>query len=63
MKLKESVLTKTRTASRGQTFAEYSIILLSVGIAAFSAFTGLGAGVRAFASNIVTFIASAASSL
>jgi hypothetical protein len=63
MKLKDRILTKTRRASSGQTLSEYSIILLSVGIAAFSAYAGLGAGVKAFASNVVAFIAAAAAAL
>jgi len=63
MELRDRILTITRQASSGQTFSEYSIVLLCVGIAAFSAYAGLGAGVKAFASNVVTFIAGAAAAL
>ena len=63
MKLKDRILTKTRKGSSGQTFSEYSIVLLCVGIAAFSAYAGLGAGVKTFASNVVTFVAAAAAAL
>ena len=63
MRLRDRILAQIREASIGQTFSEYSIVLLCVGIAAFSAYAGLGAGVKAFASNIVTFIADAAAAL
>jgi hypothetical protein len=63
MELKKGLLAKVRKSGKGQTMTEYSIILLFVGLAAFSAYSELGLGVKAFASNILTFIASAAASI
>jgi hypothetical protein len=42
---------------------EYSIIVLFVGLAAFSAYSGLGFGLKAFASNVVAFVSTAVSAL
>jgi hypothetical protein len=53
----------TKDKSKGQTMAEYSIILLFVGLAAFSAYSELGFGLKAFASNVVAFVSTAVSAL
>jgi hypothetical protein len=63
MGLKNGFLARIRGASRGQTFTEYSIVLLLVGIAAYSAYAGLGLGIRASAENIMTFISAAVASI
>ena len=63
MKLKYGILTKARKSSTGQTFTEYSIILLFVAVGAYSAYAGLGLGVKSFAGNVVTFIATAVAAL
>jgi len=63
MELKDGLLAKVRRSSKGQTMTEYSIIVLFVGIAAYSAYTGLGLGVKTFAGNVVTFIATTVSTL
>ena len=63
MKLKCGILAQTRKSSTGQTFTEYSIILLLVAVAAYSAYSGLGFGVKSFAGNVVTFIATAVAAL
>jgi hypothetical protein len=56
-------LAKARKSNLGQTFTEYSIILLLVAVAAYSAYAGLGFGVKSFAGNVVTFIATAVAAL
>ena len=67
MELKKRILANLRKLdkgqTKGQTMTEYSIILLFVGLAAFSAYSGLGVGLKSFAGNVVTFVASAVSSL
>ena len=63
MELKKGLLAKVRKLGNGQTMAEYSIILLLVAITAFSAYEGLGIGVKAFAGNVVTFVATAVAAL
>jgi len=50
-------------SERGQTFAEYAIVMLLIAIAAFSAYEGLGLGVKAFAGNVVTFVSTAVAAL
>lgn len=63
MNLKCGILPKARKSSTGQTFTEYSIILLFVAVAAYSAYAGLGFGVKSFAGNVVTFVATAVAAL
>jgi Flp pilus assembly pilin Flp len=67
MELKKRILANVRKLdkgqTKGQTMTEYSIILFFVGLAAFSAYSGLGVGLKSFAGNVVTFVASALSSL
>jgi hypothetical protein len=63
MELKNGVLKKARKSSKGQTFTEYSIVLLFVGVAAYSAYSGLGLGLKTFAENVVTFISTAVATL
>ena len=63
MKLKSGILAKARKSSTGQTFTEYSIILLFVAVAAYSAYSGLGLGIKSFAGSVVTFIATAVAAL
>jgi hypothetical protein len=67
MELKKGFLTRVRKSgkgqTKGQTMAEYSIILLFVGLAAFSAYSELGFGLKAFASNVVAFVSTAVSAL
>jgi Flp pilus assembly pilin Flp len=63
MELKKALLAKVRKSGKGQTMTEYSIIVLFVGLAAYSAYAGLGLGIKAFASNVVTFIATAVAAL
>jgi Flp pilus assembly pilin Flp len=67
MELKKGFLAKVRKSGRGQTkgqtMTEYSIIVLFVGLAAYGAYSGLGSGVKAFAGNVVTFVASAVAAL
>jgi Flp pilus assembly pilin Flp len=63
MELKKGFLASVRKSAKGQTMTEYSIILLFVGLAAFSAYSGLGFGLKAFASNVVAFVSTAVSAL
>src|SRR5258708_3177981 len=63
MDLKNRILAKAPKSSKGQTFTEYSMILFFVGIAAYSAYTGIGLGLEAAAKSVVTFIRRAVGSL
>ena len=54
---------RMQKSERGQTFAEYAIVMLLIAIAAFSAYEGLGLGVKAFAGNVVTFVSTAVAAL
>jgi hypothetical protein len=67
MELKKGFLASVRKSAKdktkGQTMTEFSIILLFVGLAAYSAYSGLGLGVKTFAGNVVSLIASAVSAL
>ncbi len=57
------VLAKMRKSSNGQTFTEYSMVVFFVGVAAYSAYAGLGLGIKAFAENLATFFATVVASL
>jgi len=63
MELRNGVLAKVRESSKGQTLTEYSFVLFFVGLAAYSAFSGLGQVLKTFASNVVTLISAAVASL
>ena len=67
MKLNQGLLAKAREVgkgqTRGQTMTEYSIILLFVGLAAYSAYSGLGLGLKAVAGNVVSFVSTAVAGL
>ena len=63
MELKKGLLAKTRKSGTGQTMTEYSIIVLFVGLAAYSAYSGLGFGLKAFAGNVLAFVSTAVSAL
>lgn len=63
MELKRGVLAKARRSSRGQTMTEYSMIVLVVGVAAYSAYAGLGVGIKAFTQYVTTFLAAAVAAL
>ena len=54
---------RMQTSERGQTLTEYSIIMLLVAVAAYSAYEGLGLGVKAFAGNILTYLSAAVAAL
>ncbi len=63
MKLRRGILAKIRGSRKGQTMTEYSFIVLFIGLAAYSAFSGLGQGLKTFANNVVTFISAAVAAL
>ena len=42
---------------------EYSILMLVVGLAAYGAYSGLGLGVKAIASNLSNFLATVVAAL
>ena len=52
-----------RKSNKGQTMAEYALIVFFVGIAAYSAYSGLGLGIKAVANNLVTFMRTAIAAL
>jgi Flp pilus assembly pilin Flp len=58
-----SALGKVREWGKGQTMTEYSLIVLFVGLAAFTAYEGLGLGVRSFTDNVTSFISAAVAAL
>ncbi len=67
MDLKKGLMAKVRKSgkaqSKGQTMTEYSIIVLFVGLAAYTAYSGLGFGLKGFADNVVAFVSTAVSAL
>jgi hypothetical protein len=63
MELKRGLLKRVRKLGKGQTMAEYSIILLLILVTAFSAYEGLGLEAKAFAGNVVTFISTVVGAL
>jgi hypothetical protein len=63
MRILRELSDRMRTPERGQTLTEYSIVMLLVGIAAYSAYEGLGLGVKAFAGNIPTYLSTAVAAL
>ena len=52
-----------RKSNKGQTMTEYALIMFFVGIAAYSAYSGLGVGIKAVANNLVTFMQAAVAAL
>jgi Flp pilus assembly pilin Flp len=52
-----------RNLTKGQTMTEYALIVLFVGVAAYAAYAGVGLGVKAVASNLMTFISTAVAAL
>lgn len=49
--------------NKGQALAEYSVIVLFVGVAACSAYAELGLGIKAFAGNVAIFITTGVAAL
>lgn len=47
----------------GQTLTEYSLLLLAVGLAAFTAFLSMGNGMNQITNGLITFLNSAISAL
>ena len=58
-----SALGKVCAWGKGQTMTEYSLIVLFVGLAAFTAYEGLGLGVKSFTENVTSFINAAVAAL
>ena len=54
---------KAENWRKGQTMTEYALIVLFVGVAAYAAYAGVGLGVKAVASNLMTFISTAVAAL
>jgi hypothetical protein len=67
MELRKGLLAKLRKSgkgqTKGQTMTEYSILMLVVGLAAYGAYSGLGLGVKAIASNLSNFLATVVAAL
>ena len=63
MRIFKELSGRMQTSERGQTLTEYSIIMLLVAVAAYSAYEGLGLGVKAFAGNILTYLSAAVAAL
>ncbi len=63
MELKNGVWAKGRKSSLGQTMTEYALIVLFVGLAAYSAYAELGLGIKSVANNLITFISTAVAAL
>ena len=49
------LLAKMRKSSNGQTLTEYSMVVLFVGVAAYSAYAGLGLGIKALCGESCNF--------
>jgi hypothetical protein len=47
----------------GQTLTEYSMVLMFVGLAAFSAYEGLGVAIKDFSAMVLNFINAAVASI
>jgi hypothetical protein len=54
---------KARVIIKGQTLTEYALIMLFVGLAAFSAYLGLGRSVNAVANVLTTSLNAAVNAL
>ncbi len=63
MRILKELSGRMQASERGQTLTEYSIIMLLVAVAAYSAYEGLGLGVKAFAGNILTYLSAAVAAL
>jgi hypothetical protein len=63
MELGNMALAKVRESSKGQTLTEYSFVLFFVGLAAYSAYAGLGTGLKTFANGVVSFVSAAVAAL
>lgn len=57
------LLRQARTVFKGQTLTEYALIMLFVGLAAFSAFLSLGGSINAVTEVLVRSLNTAASGL
>jgi hypothetical protein len=63
MELGNMALAKVRESRKGQTLTEYSFVLFFVGLAAYSAYTGLGIGLKTFANGVVSLVSAAVAAL
>ncbi|HLK85826.1 MAG TPA: hypothetical protein VKT27_04900 [Candidatus Binataceae bacterium] len=63
MRILKELSDRTWRSERGQTLTEYSIIMLLVAVAAYSAYEGLGLGVKAFTGNILTYLSAVVAAL
>jgi Flp pilus assembly pilin Flp len=59
----ESFRPKAKTLEKGQTFAEYALIVALISIAALTAYLGLGRGLNALTGNLATFLNTTLSTL
>ncbi len=63
IRMKAGVLGRLIGIKRGQTLTEYSLIVMFVGIAAYSAYEGLGVAIKDFSTMVLNFITAVAASL
>ena len=60
---KVAVWARPTGVTRGQTLTEYSMVLMFVGLAAFSAYEGLGVAIKDFSTMVINFINAAVASI
>ena len=60
---KAGVLGRLIGVKRAQTMTEYSLIVMFVGLAAFSAYEGLGVAIKSFSTMVLNFINAAVAQL
>jgi hypothetical protein len=60
---KAGVLARFTGVRKAQTLTEYSLIVMFVGLAAFSAYEGLGVAIKSFSTMVLNFINAAVASI
>jgi Flp pilus assembly pilin Flp len=63
MSLSISLWTRGRKAHSGQTFTEYALLMLAVALTAYTAYLGLGGGIKQVSNGLIVFINAATAAL
>jgi hypothetical protein len=57
------LLFNRKKSAKGQTFSEYALIILAVAITAYTAYFGVGTGVKQVSNGLIIFINAATAAL
>ncbi len=63
MGLNISFLAKGKRAAKGQTYVEYALLILAVALTAYTAYFGLGNGIKQVSNGLIVFIDAAGAAL